>query len=148
MATTPSTTPRKTTTSANGSKPAARKPAARKPAAVKTAAARSTAARKGATTRGVNKTKIDAQAVRADAKIVSDDALSTGRSAALLAGNYAERAAYVQVGAVLTARDRVVGTVEDLRTKSRFVRMSGAGLRESHPHDVKITKEAPNYEAR
>ena len=41
-----------------------------------------------------------------------------------------------------------VATIEDLRTKSRFVRMSGAGLRESHPHDVKITKEAPNYEAR
>lgn len=41
-----------------------------------------------------------------------------------------------------------VGTVQDLRTKSRFVRISAAGLRESHPHDVKITKEAPNYEAR
>ncbi len=41
-----------------------------------------------------------------------------------------------------------VATIEDLRSKSRFVRISGAGLRESHPHDVKITKEAPNYEAR
>ena len=36
-------------------------------------------------------------------------------------------------------------TVEDLRTKARFVRISGAGLRESHPHDVQITVEAPNY---
>jgi IMP dehydrogenase len=41
-----------------------------------------------------------------------------------------------------------VRTIEELRTRSRFVRISGAGLRESHPHDVKITKEAPNYEAR
>jgi IMP dehydrogenase len=41
-----------------------------------------------------------------------------------------------------------VRTVEQLRTEARFVRISGAGLRESHPHDVKITKEAPNYEAR
>ncbi len=41
-----------------------------------------------------------------------------------------------------------VATIEDLRTRSSFVRISGAGLRESHPHDVKITKEAPNYEAR
>ncbi len=41
-----------------------------------------------------------------------------------------------------------VRTVEELRTQARFVRISGAGLRESHPHDVKITKEAPNYEAR
>jgi IMP dehydrogenase len=41
-----------------------------------------------------------------------------------------------------------VRTIGELRTRTRFVRISGAGLRESHPHDVKITKEAPNYEAR
>jgi len=39
-------------------------------------------------------------------------------------------------------------TIEELRLKSRFVRVSSAGLRESHPHDVTITKEAPNYEIR
>ena len=39
-------------------------------------------------------------------------------------------------------------TVEDLRTKARFVRISGAGLRESHPHDIRITTEAPNYRVR
>ncbi|HSY72552.1 MAG TPA: IMP dehydrogenase [Alloacidobacterium sp.] len=37
------------------------------------------------------------------------------------------------------------GTIEDLQTKSRFVRISNAGLRESHVHDVIITREAPNY---
>ena len=36
-------------------------------------------------------------------------------------------------------------TVEELKTESRFVRITGAGLRESHPHDVTITKDAPNY---
>ena len=36
-------------------------------------------------------------------------------------------------------------SIEDLRTKSRFVRITAAGLRESHAHDVTITKEAPNY---
>lgn len=36
-------------------------------------------------------------------------------------------------------------TIEELRTKSRFVRITNAGLVESHPHDVSITKEAPNY---
>jgi IMP dehydrogenase len=36
-------------------------------------------------------------------------------------------------------------TIEDLRTKAEFVRISAAGLRESHAHDVVITKEAPNY---
>jgi IMP dehydrogenase len=37
------------------------------------------------------------------------------------------------------------GTIEELQTKSRFVRISNAGLRESHVHDVIITREAPNY---
>ncbi|MEH6890839.1 IMP dehydrogenase [Bacillus sp. JJ864] len=32
-----------------------------------------------------------------------------------------------------------------LRENAQFIRMSGAGLRESHPHDIQITKEAPNY---
>ncbi len=36
-------------------------------------------------------------------------------------------------------------SVEDLHTKARFVRVTGAGLREGHAHDVVITKEAPNY---
>lgn len=36
-------------------------------------------------------------------------------------------------------------TVEELKTQSRFVRITAAGLRESHPHDIQITKEAPNY---
>jgi IMP dehydrogenase len=39
------------------------------------------------------------------------------------------------------------GTIPEFRRKARFVKITGAGLRESHPHDVTITKEAPNYEA-
>jgi IMP dehydrogenase len=39
-------------------------------------------------------------------------------------------------------------TVRDLQKKGTFVRMSDAGLRESHPHDIIITKEAPNYQVR
>jgi len=35
--------------------------------------------------------------------------------------------------------------IDDLRTRSQFVRITAAGLRESHAHDVVITKEAPNY---
>ena len=38
-----------------------------------------------------------------------------------------------------------VRTVADLAAKTRFIRISPAGMRESHPHDVTITKEAPNY---
>ena len=40
----------------------------------------------------------------------------------------------------LGARD-----IEELQSKARFVRISAQGLRESHVHDVSITKEAPNY---
>lgn len=36
-------------------------------------------------------------------------------------------------------------TISELKTNARFVRMTDAGLRESHPHDIAITKEAPNY---
>lgn len=36
-------------------------------------------------------------------------------------------------------------TIAEMKAKSRFVRMTDAGLRESHPHDIAITKEAPNY---
>jgi IMP dehydrogenase len=36
-------------------------------------------------------------------------------------------------------------TIDELRTQAEFVRITAAGLRESHPHDVTITREAPNY---
>ncbi|MDE5416302.1 IMP dehydrogenase [Alkalihalobacterium chitinilyticum] len=36
-------------------------------------------------------------------------------------------------------------TITELRENGQFIRITGAGLRESHPHDVQITKEAPNY---
>jgi IMP dehydrogenase len=36
-------------------------------------------------------------------------------------------------------------TIEELRTKAKFVRISSAGVSESHPHDILITKESPNY---
>lgn len=35
--------------------------------------------------------------------------------------------------------------IEELKTRTKFVRITNAGLKESHPHDVYITKEAPNY---
>ncbi len=37
------------------------------------------------------------------------------------------------------------GTIADLRENGKFVKISAAGLKESHPHDIQITKEAPNY---
>lgn len=36
-------------------------------------------------------------------------------------------------------------TIEDLKKNGQFVKISSASLKESHPHDIHITKEAPNY---
>ncbi len=38
-------------------------------------------------------------------------------------------------------------TIPDLQKRGQFIRITGAGLKESHPHDINITKEAPNYSA-
>jgi IMP dehydrogenase len=38
-------------------------------------------------------------------------------------------------------------SIEDMRNKAEFVEITTAGIRESHVHDVQITKEAPNYRA-
>mgnify|MGYP002478341308 CR=1 FL=1 len=37
------------------------------------------------------------------------------------------------------------GTISEMRERPQFVRVSGAGVREAHPHDIEIVKEAPNY---
>ena len=39
-------------------------------------------------------------------------------------------------------------TIEELRTRAKFIRSTNAGLSESHVHDVSITREAPNYPSR
>jgi len=39
-------------------------------------------------------------------------------------------------------------TIVELQAKGRFVRITAAGLKESHPHDVTMTVEAPNYHSR
>jgi IMP dehydrogenase len=39
-----------------------------------------------------------------------------------------------------------VSTLEELKERARFIRITSAGLRESHVHDVIITREAPNYQ--
>jgi IMP dehydrogenase len=36
-------------------------------------------------------------------------------------------------------------SIAELQKKARFIRITNAGLKESHPHDIYITKEAPNY---
>jgi IMP dehydrogenase len=53
---------------------------------------------------------------------------------------------YQMVGGLRSGMGYVgCATIAELRTESRFLRITAAGLRESHPHDVQITREAPNY---
>ena len=53
---------------------------------------------------------------------------------------------YQMVGGLRSGMGYVgCASIEDLRTRTQFVQISSAGLRESHPHDVTITREAPNY---
>ena len=53
---------------------------------------------------------------------------------------------YQLVGGLRAAMGYVgCGTIEELRTRAKFVKITSQGLRESHVHDVIITKEAPNY---
>jgi len=53
---------------------------------------------------------------------------------------------YQMVGGLRSGMGYVgCGNVEELRTQTQFLRITAAGLRESHPHDVTITREAPNY---
>jgi len=39
-------------------------------------------------------------------------------------------------------------SIQEMKTKAKFVKITGAGIKESHPHDVEITKESPNYRLR
>ena len=53
---------------------------------------------------------------------------------------------YQMVGGLRSGMGYVgCANIEELRTRAQFVRITAAGLRESHPHDVQITREAPNY---
>ncbi len=53
---------------------------------------------------------------------------------------------YQMVGGLRSGMGYVgCASIEELRTRTEFVQISSAGLRESHPHDVTITREAPNY---
>jgi len=55
--------------------------------------------------------------------------------------------AYQLIGGLKAGMGYVgASNLDEFRKKAKFIRITSAGLRESHPHDIKITKEAPNYE--
>jgi IMP dehydrogenase len=54
---------------------------------------------------------------------------------------------YQLVGGVRAGMGYVgANNIQELRTKTRFIRISSASLTENHPHDIFITREAPNYQ--
>jgi IMP dehydrogenase len=87
--------------------------------------------------------------------VISDDGQASNRLAKLVPEGIEGRVpyrgtvgmiVYQLVGGLKSGMGYVgCGTIEELQQKARFVRISGAGLRESHVHDVMITREAPNY---
>jgi IMP dehydrogenase len=57
--------------------------------------------------------------------------------------------AHQLVGGLRAAMGYVgAGTVADLQTRGQLVQITAAGLKESHPHDIQMTVEAPNYHSR
>jgi IMP dehydrogenase len=53
---------------------------------------------------------------------------------------------YQLVGGLKAAMGYVgANNITELKEKGNFIKITGAGLKESHPHDVVITKESPNY---
>jgi IMP dehydrogenase len=56
---------------------------------------------------------------------------------------------YLMIGGLRAAMGYCgCATLPDLRERAQFVRITSSGIREGHPHDVAITKEAPNYSTR
>ena len=60
----------------------------------------------------------------------------------------AARSLFVAIAAFAVVAATFAKTIAEFHAKARFVRISGAGLRESHVHDVTITRESPNYPSR
>ncbi len=91
----------------------------------------------------------------ASTQVLSDDGTENNRMAKLVPEGIEGRVpyrgtvgmiVYQLVGGVKSGMGYVgCATIGELQEKARFVRISGAGLRESHVHDVMITREAPNY---
>ena len=91
----------------------------------------------------------------ASTQVLSDDGTESNRMAKLVPEGIEGRVpyrgtvgmiVYQLVGGVKSGMGYVgCATIDELQQNARFVRISGAGLRESHVHDVMITREAPNY---
>lgn len=91
--------------------------------------------------RGYSRDRYSQQDVSDDAKLVPE-----GIEGRVAYKGPLQNVVYQLIGGLRSGMGYVgAGCIEDMKERARFVRITGAGLRESHPHDVTITKEAPNY---
>ena len=82
----------------------------------------------------------------ATARIASPSSCRKASRAAFPIADPLESMVYQLVGGLRSGMGYLgCATIEELQQNARFVRISNAGLRESHVHDVIITREAPNY---
>jgi IMP dehydrogenase len=92
-------------------------------------------------TRGFSKDRYGQEDVESDAKLVPE-----GIEGRVAYKGPLSNLVYQLVGGLRSGMGYVgAASIDDMKRRARFVRITNAGLRESHPHDVTITKEAPNY---
>ena len=94
--------------------------------------------------RGFSRDRYGLEGVETVAKLVPEGVEGVVRYKGPLAGVVMQLVGGLQ-GAMHYVGSRSIG---ELKAKGRFVRVTGSTLRESHPHDIVITKDAPNYEIR
>jgi IMP dehydrogenase len=92
-------------------------------------------------TRGFARDRYGQEDVETDAKLVPE-----GIEGRVAYKGPLSNLVYQLVGGLRAGMGYVgAATIEEMKRRARFVRITNSGLRESHPHDVTITKEAPNY---
>jgi len=94
--------------------------------------------------RGYSRDRYSQQDISDDAKLVPE-----GIEGRVAYKGPLQNVVYQLIGGLRSGMGYVgAQSVEEMKERARFVRITGAGLRESHPHDITITKEAPNYALR
>jgi IMP dehydrogenase len=91
--------------------------------------------------RGYSKDRYGQEDVQSDSKLVPE-----GIEGRVAYKGPLSNLVYQLVGGLRSGMGYVgAGTIDEMKRRARFVRVTSAGHRESHPHDITITKEAPNY---
>lgn len=94
--------------------------------------------------RGYSRDRYGQQDIHEDAKLVPE-----GIEGRVAYKGPLQNLVYQLVGGLRAGMGYVgAPSIEEMKQRARFIQVTGAGVRESHPHDITITKEAPNYRLR